>query len=118
MQSPPLKGNADTNLLWAVAILTVASGMSALGSAWICETVLSAFGNSQTMALIIVDGGKALKSDDANLERQLSTATMALQTIRDFGWCLGAGCLGVLGAVIFRFWQQGGREEGVEESGK
>ena len=98
--------SVDTNLLWAVTILTVAAGMSALGSAWICESVLSAFGNSQTMALIIVDGGKDLKSDDANLERQLSTATVALQTIRDFGWALSLGCFGVLGAVGYRIWKQ------------
>jgi hypothetical protein len=98
--------SVDTNLLWAVTILTVAAGMSALGSAWICESVLSAFGNSQTMALIIVDGGKELKSDDANLERQLSTATLALQTIRDFGWALSLGCFGVLGAVGYRIWKQ------------
>ena len=98
--------NADTNLLWAVTILTVAAGMSALGSALICDSVLSAFGNSQTMALIIVDGGKDLKSDDANLERQLSSATMALQMVRDFGWALAIGCLGVLGAVLVRVFKQ------------
>jgi len=106
MENDPLKRSVDTNLLWAVTILTVAAGMSALGSAWICDTVLSAFGNSQTMALIIVDGGKELKSDDANLERQLSTATLALQTIRDFGWALSLGCFGVLGAVGYRIWKQ------------
>ena len=113
MASDQPNGNADTNLLWAVTILTVAAGMSALGSAWICESVLSAFGNSQTMALIIVDGGKSLKSDDAQLERQLSTATLALQTIRDFGWCLGMGCLGVLGAVCWKVWGKG-RKPGAD----
>jgi len=106
MQSDQQKGSVDTNLLWAVTILTVAAGMSALGSAWICDTVLSAFGNSQTMALIIVDGGKELKSDDANLERQLSTATFALQTIRDFGWALALGCFGVLVAVLVKVFKQ------------
>lgn len=106
MQSDPQKGSVDTNLLWAVTILTVAAGMSALGSAWICDSVLSAFGNSQTMALIIVDGGKELKSDDANLERQLSTATLALQTIRDFGWALALGCFGVLVAVLVKVFKQ------------
>ena len=63
MQNDQPIGSADTNLLWAVVLLTLAAGASALGSAWICETVLSAFGKSQTMALIIVDGGKDLKSD-------------------------------------------------------
>lgn len=111
MESPKHpSGNGDTNLLWAVTILTLAAGMAAIGAAWICETVLAAFGNSQTMALIIVDGGRDLKSDDANLERQLSTATLALQTVRDFGWALGVGCLGVLGAVVFRVWKKGSKE--------
>jgi hypothetical protein len=105
MENDPLKRSVDTNLLWAVTILTVAAGLSAFGSAWICEMVLSAFGNSKTMALIIVDGGKQLKSDDANLERQLSTATIALQTIRDLGWALTIGCFGVLGAVLVRIFK-------------
>ena len=105
MENDPQKRSVDTNLLWAVTILTVAAGLSAFGSAWICEMVLSAFGNSKTMALIIVDGGKQLKSDDANLERQLSTATIALQTIRDFGWALSIGCFGVLGAVLVRIFK-------------
>jgi hypothetical protein len=106
MENDPLKRDVDTNLLWAVTILTVAAGMSALGSALICDSVLSAFGSSQTMALIIVDGGRELKSDDANLERQLSTATLALQTVRDFGWALSIGCLGVLVAVLVRVFKQ------------
>ena len=113
MASEQPSGNADTNLLWAVTILTLAAGMSALGSAWICESVLAAFGSSQTMALIIVDGGRELKSDDANLERQLTTATLALQTVRDFGWCLGMGCLGVLGAVGWRVLARG-RKSGAD----
>jgi hypothetical protein len=108
MENDPLKRSVDTNLLWAVTILTVAAGLSAFGSAWICEMVLSAFGNSKTMALIIVDGGKQLKSDDANLERQLSTATIALQTIRDLGWALTIGCFGVLGAVLVRIFKSKG----------
>ena len=102
MQNDQQSGSADTNLLWAVVLLTLAAGASALGSAWICETVLAAFGSSQTMALIIVDGGKQLKSDDAQLERQLSTATLALQTIRDFGWALAIGSFSVLVAVLVR----------------
>ena len=38
----------------------------------------------------------------ANLERQLTTATLALQTVRDFGWALAVGCFSVLGAVLVR----------------
>ena len=102
MQNDQQSGSADTNLLWAVVLLTLAAGASALGSAWICDSVLSAFASSKTMALIIVDGGRELKSDDAQLERQLSTATLALQTVRDFGWALAIGSFSVLVAVLVR----------------
>ena len=36
MQNDQQSGSADTNLLWAVVLLTLAAGASALGSAWIC----------------------------------------------------------------------------------
>jgi hypothetical protein len=54
------------------------------------------------MALIIVDGGKQLKSDDATLEKQLTSATIALQTVRDLGWALAVGCVGIGIAVAMR----------------
>lgn len=86
----------------AVVMLTVIAGITAFAAAWICDYVLSAFGNSQAMALIIVDGGKQLKSDDATLEKQLTSATIALQTVRDLGWALAVGCVGIGIAVGLR----------------
>ena len=53
------------------------------------------------MVLLITDAG--LKSDDANLERQLSSATAALQAVRDIGYALGFGALGVGVAVLIRY---------------
>lgn len=96
------KSESEKGLFLAVVMLTVIAGITAFSAAWICDYVLSAFGNSQAMALIIVDGGKQLKSDDANLEKQLTTATIALQTVRDLGWALAVGCVGIAVAVVLR----------------
>ncbi len=49
---------------------------------------------------LITDAGT--KSDDKNLERNLSSATMALKACRDLGWALSVGCLGVGVAVFLR----------------
>lgn len=105
-QVQPLKPNAsqpsgDANLLLAVASLVVVSALTAGACAWISGYVLSSFQDSQTMVLLITDAG--LKSDDARLEGQLSSATLALQSVRDLGYALGFGALMVGVAVIVRF---------------
>jgi hypothetical protein len=97
------QSESEKSLFLAVVMLTVIAGLTAFAAAWICDYVLSAFGNSQAMALIIVDGGKQLKSDDATLEKQLTSATIALQTVRDLGWALAVGCVGIAIAVALRF---------------
>ena len=56
------------------------------------------------MCLIITDTG--IKSDDQNLEHQLSSASLALQSARDFGYALGIGSFGVLVAVLVRIRRQ------------
>jgi len=100
---PPAKQSpkpADNNLLLAVALLVVAALLSAAASAFICDFVLRSFEDSQAMVLLITDAGT--KSDDKNLERNLSAATLALKTCRDLGWALSVGCLGVGVAVFLR----------------
>jgi len=91
---------ADNNLLLAVALLVVAALLAAAASAFICDFVLRSFEDSQAMVLLITDAGT--KSDDKNLERNLSSATMALKACRDLGWALSVGCLGVGVAVFLR----------------
>jgi len=55
------------------------------------------------MVLLITDAG--LKSDDVKLEKQLSSATLALRTCRDLAMSLAVGC-GMVGvAVGFRIWR-------------
>jgi hypothetical protein len=75
--------------------------MAAISVAIITDHILSSFANSNTMALLITDAGT--KSDDAGLERQLTSATLGLKACRDLGWALAVGCLGVGIAVFLRF---------------
>lgn len=56
------------------------------------------------MVMLITDAGT--KSDDKNLERNLSAATLGLQACRDLGLALAVGCLGVGVAVSVRIWKQ------------
>jgi len=89
-------------MMWATVALVVCAGMAAVSVAYISDLILSSFANSSTMALLITDAGN-VSSDDANLERQLTSATMGLKACRDLGWALAVGCLGVGVAVFLRF---------------
>lgn len=90
-------------MLWAVvgllAVATLASGFTAFA----CGYVIDSFQNSNTMALLITDAG--LKSDDKNLEANLTTATLTLHYLRDIGSAVVIGSLGVGLAIGFRLWR-------------
>ena len=88
--------------MWATVALLLCTSVGAVSVAIITDHILSSFANSSTMALLITDAGTT-KSDDANLERQLTSATMGLRACRDLGWALAVGCLGVGVAVFLRF---------------
>ncbi len=85
--------------------MTVLAGLSAFASAYTAGYVLEQLQSTEALALIVTDGGK-LKSDSADLERNMSTATIALKSVRDLGWALAVGCLGVGVAVFLRFRRQ------------
>jgi hypothetical protein len=91
-------------MMWAMAALLICSALGAVSVAIITDHILSSFANSNTMALLITDAGT--KSDDAGLERQLTSATLGLKACRDLGWALAVGCLGVGIAVFLRFRRQ------------
>ena len=93
----PSEGN---NLLYAVGLLVLAAFISAACSAFICDFVLRSFQDTNAMVMLITDAGT--KSDDKNLERNLTSATLALKSCRDLGWALSIGCLGVGVAVFLR----------------
>lgn len=97
---------SDKNLLVAVVGLVLCSLAASIYVGWVSGFVLDSLQNSQTMALLITDAG--VKSDDAILEHQLSSAGAALQSARDFGYALGVGSAGVLMAVLIRVRRQRG----------
>lgn len=95
---------SDANLLWAAVGLVACSLVGAVGVYLLSSFVLDSFQDSSAMALLITDAGT--KSDDKNLERNLSTATLGLQACRDLGLALAIGCLGVGVAVFLRIRRQ------------
>jgi len=104
MRKAKPRESAGANLLLAVTLLTAFAGVSAFASAYIAGFVLDQLQNTEALALIVTDGG--LKSDSANLERNMSWATMALKSVRDLGWALSVGCIGVGVAVFLRSRRQ------------
>lgn len=90
----------EGNLIFAVAGLLGIALLSAGFTAWACDYVVKGFQDSNTMALLITDAG--IKSDDKNLEKQLSSATSALLMLRDVGLSVVIGGFGVALAVLIR----------------
>ena len=97
----PSGGN---NLLLAVCLLTAFAGLSAFASAYIAGYVLDQLQSTDALVMIVTDAG--LKSDSKDLERNMSVATLALKAVRDLGWALAVGCLGVGVAVFIRSRRQ------------
>ena len=91
-------------MMWATVALLVCSAVGAFSVAYISSYILDSFQNTTAMVMLITDAGT--KRDDANLERQLSVATLGLKACRDLGWALAVGCLGVGVAVFLRFRRQ------------
>jgi hypothetical protein len=91
-------------MMWATVALLICSAVGAMSVAYISDYILSSFQDTTAMVMLITDAGT--KSDDANLERQLSVATLGLKACRDLGWALAVGCLGVGVAVFLRFRRQ------------
>jgi len=103
-QKPQAKESGSGNLLMAVILLTGFAGLSALSSAYIAGYVLETLQSRDSLVLIVSDAG--LKSDSASVEQGLSSATLALRSVRDLGWALAVGCLGVGVAVFLRSRRQ------------
>lgn len=96
--------SGDANLLWAAVGLIACTMVGAVGVYLLSSFVLDSFQDTNAMVMLITDAGT--KSDDKNLERNLSTATIGLQACRDLGLALAIGCLGVGVAVFLRIRRQ------------
>ena len=92
------------NLLLAVTLITAFAGLTALVSAYIAGEVLQILQSRDALVMIVTDAG--IKSDSVSVEQGLSAATLALKAVRDLGWALAVGCLGVGVAVFLRSRRQ------------
>jgi hypothetical protein len=103
-RKPQPKESGSGNLLLAVTLLTAFAGLAALASAYIAGFVLDTLQSRDALVMIVTDAG--IKSDSVSVEQGLSSATMALKSVRDLGWALAVGCLGVGVAVFLRSRRQ------------
>lgn len=98
---------AETNLAWAAGgILFISTGCAVFTSLLITQT-LESLQSSQTMALLLTDGGRFI-SDDARLGDQLTSATRALQMTCDVSCALAFSSLMAGGALIWRLLKMKG----------
>ena len=104
MQKAKPRESGSANLLLAVCLLTAFAGVSAFASAYIAGYVLDQLQSTDALVMIVTDSG--LKSDSKDLEQNMSAATLALKAVRDLGWALAVGCLGVGVAVFVRSRRQ------------
>ena len=103
-RKPQPKESGSGNLLLAVTLLTAFAGVAAFASAFIAGYVLDTLQSRDALVMIVTDAG--IKSDSVSVEQGLSSATMALKSVRDLGWALAVGCLGVGVAVFLRSRRQ------------
>jgi hypothetical protein len=106
MAKPPRSqpSGSEANLLWATVGLIACALVTAAAVAFISNYILNSFQDTNAMVMLITDAGT--KSDDKNLEKNLSAATMALKTCRDLGLALAVGCFGVGVATSIRLWRR------------
>ena len=104
MPKPKPRESGSANLLLAVCLLTAFAGLTAFASAYIAGYVLDQLQSTDALVMIVTDSG--LKSDSKDLEQNMSAATLALKSVRDLGWALAVGCLGVGVAVFVRSRRQ------------
>lgn len=102
----PAKSAGEVNLMWALLGLLSISLLAAGFTAWTCDYVLASFQDSNTMALLITDAG--LKSDDAKLEANLTTATKTLGYLKDIGLAVVIGGTGIAASLLLRRFTQRG----------
>ena len=103
MAKPSDPSASEGNLLLAVCLLVAFAGLASVTTAYTAGFVLDQLQNTDAMVMLVTDGG--IKSDSQSLERNLSSATLALKAVQDLGLALSFGCLGVAVAVGIRVWR-------------
>jgi hypothetical protein len=103
MAKPNDLSASEGNLLLAVCLLVAFAGLASVTTAYTAGFVLDQLQNTDAMVMLVTDGG--IKSDSKELESNLSSATLALQSVRDLGLALSFGCLAVAVAAGLRVWR-------------
>jgi hypothetical protein len=104
MAKPNDLSASEGNLLLAVCLLVSFAGLASVTTAYTAGFVLDQLQNTDAMVMLVTDGGK-LRSDSETLEKNMSSATLALQSVRDLGLALSFGCLAVAVAAGLRVWR-------------
>jgi len=101
------------NLRLAVIGCVVVSMICALTVYLTADFILASFRSTEALVMLITDAG--IRSDDKTLERNLSSATLALGTCRDICLALFLGCCLIGGAMVVKLmgWADGsGKDNG------
>jgi len=88
------------NLRLAVIGCVVVSMICALTVYLTADFILASFRQSEALVMLITDAG--IRSDDKTLEKNLSSATLALATCRDICLALFLGCCLIGGALAVK----------------
>jgi len=88
----------NKNFLIAIIGILAITLVSSLFCSLTIDYILQSLNNSNCMVMLITDAG--IKSDDINLENNLSSATQTLITLKDISLALFVGSLGVSTALL------------------
>jgi len=109
MPKPSEPSASEGNLLLVVCLLVTFAGMASVTTAYTAGYVVDQLQSTDALVMLVTDGGK-LRSDSESLEQNMSSATLALRSVRELGLAMSFGCLGVAVAVGIRVWR--GRRQG------
>ncbi len=109
MAKPPERSASEANLLLVVCLLVTFAGLASVTTAYTAGFVVDQLQSTDALVMLVTDGGK-LRSDSESLEQNMSSATLALRSVRELGLAMSFGCLGVAVAVGIRVWR--GRRQG------
>lgn len=109
MAKPPERSASEGNLLLVVCLLVTFAGLASVTTAYTAGYVVDQLQSTDALVMLVTDGGK-LRSDSESLEQNMSSATLALKSVRELGLAMSFGCLGVAVAVGIRVWR--GRRQG------
>jgi hypothetical protein len=108
MAKPPERSASEGNLLLVVCLLVTFAGLASVTTAYTAGFVVDQLQSTDALVMLVTDGG--LKSDSKDLEQNMSSATLALRSVRELGLAMAFGCLGVALAVGIKVWR--GRRQG------